>query len=153
MLGLLVHANALRCMIIFILVFSPYIAANGNHGELRPIGCIVDYLSGNGKEERIAMEMAIEDCCAYTPLHCGFALHFMNSGNDPLTAASSGKISSSFQFRTFKYHYFYQQEKKKTSFAAFIMRFAAWNLNFRDFCQMTNIHIFHVRIFSKYETI
>lgn len=102
MLGVLVHANALRCIIILILLFSPYVAVNENRGEHRPgelrsIGGIVDYLSASGKEEKIAMEMAIDDCCAYAPLHCGVTLHLMNSGNDPLTAASSGKISSSFQ--------------------------------------------------------
>ncbi|KAK1368949.1 hypothetical protein POM88_035041 [Heracleum sosnowskyi] len=91
MLGVLLHANALRCIIIFIVVFSPYVAANGNGGELRPIGGIVDYLSSNGKEEKIAMEMAMEDICAYAPLHCGVTLSFMNSGNDPLKAASSAK--------------------------------------------------------------
>ncbi|XP_074346532.1 glutamate receptor 2.7-like [Apium graveolens] len=73
------------------MVSSPYVTANKNHGDVRTIGGIVDYLSSHGKEEKIAMEMAIKDSCAYVPMPCGVALHFMNSGKDPLEAASSVK--------------------------------------------------------------
>lgn len=119
MLAVFVHVHYLRYIIIFILVSSRYVAGNKNQGDLRTIGGIVDYLSSHGKEEKVAMEMAIKDSCAYVPLPCGVALHFMNSGKDPLKAASSGKVSSSCAFYTFKYFYFIS-----TNFAALIMRLA-----------------------------
>lgn len=42
------------------------------------------------------MEMAIVDCYAHVPLHRRVALHVMDSGKDPLKAASSGNIPSPF---------------------------------------------------------
>ena len=87
MLDFLVLVHALRNMIILILVCSSYVV------HARTIGGIVDYSSAHGKEEKVAMEMAIEDCCAIVPLHRCVGLHFMNSGKDPLEAASSGKVS------------------------------------------------------------
>nr|XP_017253603.1 PREDICTED: glutamate receptor 2.9-like [Daucus carota subsp. sativus] len=64
-----------------------------NHGlvHARTIGGIVDYSSAHGKEEKVAIKMAIEDCCAFVPLHRCVGLHFMNSGKDPLEAAASAK--------------------------------------------------------------
>lgn len=93
------RVKILRYIIIHILASSRlYGAENANHRELGAIGGIVDYLSDNGEEEKIAMEMAMEDCCANVPLQCGVTLHIMDSGKDPLKAASSGLISTSFEF-------------------------------------------------------
>ncbi|KAK1393345.1 hypothetical protein POM88_012401 [Heracleum sosnowskyi] len=90
MLGVVDHDHVLRCIIIYLLVSSPYIAANSKHAKLRGIGGIVDYSSIYGKQQKIAMEMAIVDCYSNVPLHLRAALHVMDSGNDPLKAASSG---------------------------------------------------------------
>ncbi|KAK1393344.1 Glutamate receptor [Heracleum sosnowskyi] len=89
MLGVVVHDHVLRCIIIYLLVSSPSIASNSNHAKLQRIGGITDYSSGYGKQQRVAMEMAIVDC--YAPLHPRVTLHVMDSGKDPLKAASSAK--------------------------------------------------------------
>lgn len=96
MLGFVVHDHVLRCIIIYLLVSSPSILANGNHAKVRRIGGITDYSSSYGKQQKIAMEMAIVDCYAHVPLHRRVALHAMDSGKDPLKAASSGNKPSSF---------------------------------------------------------
>lgn len=87
MWGFVVDDHILRCVIIYVMVYLPSsIAGNRNHG----IGGISDYSSTYGKQQKIAMEMAIVDCYAYVPLHRRVALHVMDSGKDPLKAASSG---------------------------------------------------------------
>lgn len=53
------------------------------------VGAIVDQDSRLGKEEKIAMEMAIKDF--YEKTNQRFHLHIVNSQNDPVQAAFAGE--------------------------------------------------------------
>lgn len=63
------------------------------------LGAIVDYNSRAGKEEKVAIKMAMEDffghILSYRP-----TLHVMNSRGDPVQAASSGESFSIFYLRS-----------------------------------------------------
>ncbi|WOG91775.1 hypothetical protein DCAR_0311026 [Daucus carota subsp. sativus] len=92
MLGFRVHDRVFSCVFIYLLVSSFCNAASGNHAKLHAVGGIVDYSSVTGKQQKIAMEMAIVDYHAQVrQLHPRVVLHVMDSRKDPLRAASLAK--------------------------------------------------------------
>ena len=95
MLGFRVHDRVFSCVFIYLLVSSFCNAASGNHAKLHAVGGIIDYSSVTGKQQKIAMEMAIVDYHAQVrQLHPRVVLHVMDSRKDPLRAASLGNLSS-----------------------------------------------------------
>lgn len=62
------------------------------------IGVITDNKSRNGKEEIVAIKMALEDFYQYSNQNFGLDLQIRNSHGDPLQAALAGLQSSVFFF-------------------------------------------------------
>lgn len=58
------------------------------------IGAIVDHTSRIGKEEKVAMEMAIDDFRLYS--NGSLCLHIENSQREPIQAALAGNYGSAF---------------------------------------------------------
>ena len=77
-----------------VLLFSQKTTANGSINTTMKdqvaglVGAIVDQSSRIGKEEKIAMEIAIND--VYEKTNQSFHLHIMNSQKDPMQAALAG---------------------------------------------------------------
>lgn len=58
--------------------------------DIGRIGVIVDLASEAGKEEKLAMELAIDSF--YKSTGCRLALHVKDSGDNPVRALSAGKL-------------------------------------------------------------
>ena len=78
-----------------------WVQAAADHGGIShsngSIGVIVDYGSRVGKEEKVAMELAIDDF--YKKTNQRLVLRLRDSQGDPLRARLSGKISTITAFR------------------------------------------------------
>ena len=84
----------------WVLLLSPAAAAADHGGTSHSndsIGVIVDYGSRVGKEQKVAMELAIDDF--YNKTNQRLVLHSRDSHGDPLRARISGKISTITAFR------------------------------------------------------
>ena len=77
--------------ILFILNILSHVSVTKALNQTTNIGVIIDQSSRAGKEQKTAIEIAVQK------LHSGskdhkLAIHFKNSSGDPLEAASSGSI-------------------------------------------------------------
>ncbi|KAI9178079.1 hypothetical protein LWI28_022476 [Acer negundo] len=64
---------------------------NQHHERFISLGAIVDYNSRAGKEEKVAMKMAVDDFFGHGSHRPTVLLHVKNSRGDPLQTASSAK--------------------------------------------------------------
>lgn len=79
---------------LILLMLAPLTVGKGERRKEREaagrIGVIGDLGSEAGKEEKLAMELAVDSF--YKSTGCRLALHVKDSGNNPVRALSAGKL-------------------------------------------------------------
>lgn len=90
MVGYFGHLAAFLFLFIFVILPSTLTASED---VKLSVGAILDYTMLVGKEEKVAMEMAVADSKAASH-HQGIALHILDSCGDPIRAAASGENST-----------------------------------------------------------
>lgn len=90
------NVNKVRkpCFLFSVLISTLLIFSNGVEAEIRTnkvtnIGAIIDVNSRIGKEEKTALEMAVQDFNDISTNH-ELSLHFRHPGGDPLQVAYAG---------------------------------------------------------------
>ena len=94
----IINVNHLsRFWLLFLVVTSflvttlPHGAKDINDSKVTNIGAIIDVNSRTGKEEKTAMEIAVQKFNNGSPNH-KLSLYFQDSQNSPLQAARAGNI-------------------------------------------------------------
>jgi ionotropic glutamate receptor len=82
------------CFLLPVLISILLIFSNGVEAEIRTnkvtnIGAVIDVNSRIGKEEKTALEMAVQDFNEISTNHA-LSLHFRHPGEDPLQVAYAG---------------------------------------------------------------